>query len=251
MNFFENKLNGIRRRINSVKYGMFYLRNSDYKIPEVLTINGRKKKFHVESMDIIEFTAICINDCYHLKYLKRKLGSIKTIVDIGANCGMFAIAARQLFPKAKIDCYEPNPHLAGTLRFNAKQLDSIPYFEAVMKYDCKVKLNFTESDLATTAIETEGGSVIGSSLTTVLKRIGNIDIIKLDCEGAEWDLLEDKENWKKVKSLTMEYHLWAKKGSKLTDIFRLLDAINFKFVHHVIHDSQQGLIVAVNKTMLS
>jgi len=82
MNFFQNKLSGISRRINSIKYGMFYWRNNDYKIPEILTINGTRKKFIVEGMNIHEFTGICINDCYRLGYLKKKLDTVKTIVDV-------------------------------------------------------------------------------------------------------------------------------------------------------------------------
>ena len=229
---------------------MFYLRNSDYKIPDVLTINGKKKELRVEGMNINEFTGICINDCYHLRFLKKKLGTVKTIVDVGANSGMFAIAARQVFPAAKIDCYEPNPNLVDTLSFNAKQLDAVPYFEAVMKHDCRVRLNFTESDLATTASETAEGNVTGSSLSTVISRIGDIDILKLDCEGAEWGLLEDTKNWKQVNSLTMEYHLWGKADAKVEDLFQLLNSINFKLIHHTIYNSQQGLMVAINKTIL-
>lgn len=229
---------------------MFYWRNSDYKIPEILTINGTKKKFRVEGMNINEFTGICINDCYRLGYLKKKMGAVKTIVDVGANSGMFAIAARQFFSNAKINCYEPNPHLAETLNFNTKQLNAVSYIEAVMQHDCRVNLNFTGSDLATTANETEEGNVTGSSLLTIIKRIGEIDILKLDCEGAEWGILEDIESWKQVKSLSMEYHLWGKPGSKVEDLFHLLNKVNFKLIHHTIYNAQQGLMVAINKTIL-
>lgn len=243
-------MNGIKRRIHSVKYGMFYWRNSDYKIPGTMKINGKRIRLKVEDMNIIEFTGICINDCYHLGFLKKKLGSVKTIVDVGANQGMFLIAARQFFPGATIHCYEPNPHLIDTLSFNAKHLNATPYFEAVMQEDCKVDLHFTESDLATTTSESLGGNVTGSSLTTLIKRIGGIDILKLDCEGAEWGLLTNTESWKQVKSLSMEYHSWGKANSKVEDLFQLLNSIHFKLVHHTIYNAQQGLIVAINKSIL-
>lgn len=35
-----------------------------------------------------------------------------------------------------------------------------------------------------------------------------MDFLKMDCEGAEWRLFEDKEIWRKVENLSMEYHLW-------------------------------------------
>lgn len=174
---------------------------------------------------------------------------METIVDVGANSGMFAIAARQFFPKAKIDCYEPNPHLAKTLSFNANQLGAVPYFEAVMQHDCKVGLNFTESDLATTATETQGGNVTGSSLATVIKRIGEIDILKLDCEGAEWGILEDLNSFKKIRSITMEYHLSAKTGMNLNELHQLIEGINFKILHHSVLSGEQGIVVAINKSI--
>jgi FkbM family methyltransferase len=251
MNFFQNKLNGLKRRIHSKKYGMFYWRNSDYKIPHILTVNGNNTELRVENMDINEFTGICINDCYHLGYLKKKLGIVKTIVDVGANQGMFIIAARQFFPTATIHCYEPNPQLLNTLYFNAQQLNATPYFEAVMQEDCKVDLHFTDSDLATTASESISGIITGSSLKTIFSRIGAIDILKLDCEGSEWGLLADTESWKQVKSLSMEYHLWGKANSKIEDIFIALKNINFELIHHTAYNSQQGLVVAINKIILN
>ena len=249
MNFFQNKLNGIKRRIHSIKYGMFYWNNTDYKIPGILTINGKKKKLRVEGMNMNEFTGICINDCYHLKFLKKKLDKVKTIVDVGANSGMFVIAARQVFPEAKIDCYEPNPHLVDTLSFNAKQLGAVPYFEAVMKNDCMVTLKFTESDLATTVSESGNGSVPGASLKKVIERSGIIDILKLDCEGAEWELMEDIDSWKSIKSLALEYHLWGKSGVKREDLFELLKGINFRLISHKIYNSEQGFVLAINNTI--
>jgi hypothetical protein len=103
--------------------------------------------------------------------------------------------------------------------------------------------------LATTASESNEGNVTGSSLATVIKRIGDIDILKLDCEGAEWELLEDTESWKKIRSVTLEYHLWGKEAAKVKHVFALLDTINFKIEHHTILDSQQGILVATNKTI--
>ena len=248
MTFLENKLSGINRRINSIKYGMFYWRNSDYKIAGALKINGKKTHLIVENMNVNEFTGICVNDGYQLRYLKKKLGTVNSIADVGANSGMFTIAARQFFPEARIHCYEPNPHLAETLSFNAKQLNAVPYMEAVMKEDCHVNLNFTESDLATTASENEDGNVTGSSLATVIKRIGAIDILKLDCEGAEWNILEDRNSFQHVSSLTMEYHLSIEKGMDIKKLFHLLKEIDFTILHHSVLSDEQGIVVAINRS---
>ena len=35
-----------------------------------------------------------------------------------------------------------------------------------------------------------------------------MDFVKMDCEGAEWQLFKDMESWGHVRHLSMEYHLW-------------------------------------------
>ncbi|RZK11526.1 MAG: hypothetical protein EOO43_19300, partial [Flavobacterium sp.] len=159
----ESKFSGIVKRMKCFKYGMFYLRNTQFVIPKLLKINGKKKQLKfldvADGSFVSEFTQICLYDCYHLADLKKKLPKIETIIDVGANQGLFLIAARQLFPSARIIGYEPNKNLETTLSHNARQLNATIYFEAVMKEDCMVKLNFTESDLATSATESNDGTV--------------------------------------------------------------------------------------------
>ena len=46
----------------------------------------------------------------------RQLGTVRTLVDIGANRGQFALAARHCFPAAKIYSFEPLAGPAGIFR---------------------------------------------------------------------------------------------------------------------------------------
>ena len=38
---------------------------------------------------------------------------------------------------------------------------------------------------------------------------GKIDLLKMDCEGSEWDILENLESLKSVDNITLEYHFRA------------------------------------------
>jgi hypothetical protein len=65
-------------------------------------------------------------------------------------------------------------------------------------------------------------------LETVAERMGGrIDLLKIDCEGAEWEVLECKDSWESVREITMEYHLWARPGSHISDLIMLLEARGF------------------------
>lgn len=49
-------------------------------------------------------------------FVLRHLGDIRTVVDIGANCGQFALVARHFFPEAHIVSFEPLPGPAAVYR---------------------------------------------------------------------------------------------------------------------------------------
>lgn len=251
MRFFYNKLKGFTKRYCSYKYGLFYFRNADYKISNNLKINGIRHSLHFDTTGGFEseFDAICLYDCYKLSFLKKKIKNVNSIIDVGANQGIFLVSARQNFPNSDITCYEPNKLLEKSLSHNAAELNAAVYYEAVTKTDCKVMLNYFDSDLATTTVISNEGEVKGVSLQKVLDRAGGkIDILKMDCEGAEWDLLEDITSFKYIRSISMEYHLATIQGMDLSKLYKRLEAINFKISRHTILSANQGIVVALNKS---
>lgn len=237
-------------RLKSYAYGIAYWRNADFAIPGVLRINGKKKpvKFlePANSGFMYEFTEICLKDCYQLALLKKQLGAVNAIVDIGANQGLFAIAARQHFSKAAISCWEPNKELREVLDINTAAAQAEVFYEAVTREDCKVTLRFGETDLHTIAQPGQTGEIPGTAFQEVIERAGgSIDILKMDCEGGEWPILEDKDSWTKVRAVTMEYHLWAKEGSSVDELKQILNNLGFQIIVHNPLNIEFGLITAV------
>ena len=57
------------------------------------------------------FIDLLIDDCYGIQKLKTKGEVIESILDIGANVGLFGLSARIAYPKSRIHCYEPNSNL--------------------------------------------------------------------------------------------------------------------------------------------
>ena len=252
MGFLQQKIAGLLRRYQHVRYGIRYLRAADFHIPSRLHINGSKRSFSflapADPAFVYEFDEICIKDCYQLRRLKKLLPQVNTIVDIGANQGLFAIAARQNFSNAVIHCYEPNTALAPVLGKNAAAVQATVFYEAVTKQDGTMELQFGASDLHTVAHPSATGTIQGTGFSKVIERAGgHIDLLKLDCEGGEWAIMEDTASWQQVGAVTMEYHCWAKPGSSAEDVKRILQSMGFTIIcHHPLTD-QFGLLAAVKQ----
>jgi FkbM family methyltransferase len=250
MSYIKKKISGLKKRYKLAQYGIFYFRDANLIMQEKLRINGKSNKFNFTDTSnaelAYEFNEICINDCYHLTELKKNLSNVRVIVDIGANQGLFAIAARQLFAHASITCYEPNQMLEPVLSQNAGLLHAKVFYEAVCQTDCKLTLKLGKSDLHTQIQHSPNGHITGTSFSKLVQRAGGrIDILKMDCEGAEWELFEESSTWEKIRSVTLEYHLWANKNKSAEDVIAILQNFGFTLISDKRLTVEFGLMTAV------
>jgi FkbM family methyltransferase len=154
----------------------------------------------------VAFVDILLDDCYGLRRLENPPDRI---VDIGAHVGLFGLAARVQFPHAQVDAYEPNPHLERYLKVQARTGSFRYSMFAVGAHGGRVSLDYHVDSVQTQSRLDESGDIVQIALGEVVDRAGGtIDFLKLDCEGAEWGLFEDRASWKHINNLGMEYHLW-------------------------------------------
>ena len=70
-------------------------------------------------MTLYIYKEIFVDGCYDLTFDR----AAPFVVDIGANSGLFALRLKQLYPSAKIACYEPFPpnfaQLENTIAVNS------------------------------------------------------------------------------------------------------------------------------------
>lgn len=167
---------------------------------------------------------VLAGDAYHLGRLPwtPSLGSALSVLDVGAHVGAFTVAIAQRYPAAKVSCYEPSPTTAGYLRANitANHLDQrVQIHAAAVASETGSVHLYSDGDAsceATTidpALGSEGRSrtVIvcpAVAFETAVGSAGNVDLVKLDCEGAEYDIVlnSDPSCWEHVSCVLLEYH---------------------------------------------
>lgn len=175
---------------------------------------------------------VVIQDYYHIEQIKRGY----TIVDIGGSVGAFSILAAK--KAEKVFVYEPFPDNYSIIKKNIslnKLKNVIPFRTAVYSKNGKIKLFVEKENLG-------GHSLYGNSdnfieiKTTTLKGIfdsnhlDKIDLLKMDCEGAEYDILLNtpKSYLRKINKLYMEHH--SVKGHSLEQLKQLLEKNGFRVI---------------------
>ena len=201
-----------RRRRAAAKLGISFERSATFSLPERINLNGENKRLKLpdENGVKVAFVDLLLDDCYGCKVLRKQGESVETILDIGGNVGLFGIAARNVFPDAVIHSYEPNKQLEPYLAEQAEVAGFDYFMEAVGLDKGMISLDINEEEsVHTRSCEDESGSVPQISFREAIERMGGkVDFLKMDCEGAEWGIFEDKESWKYIKYLAMEYHLF-------------------------------------------
>lgn len=155
------------------------------------------------------------------------------IFDCGANIGASCIYFKRLYPMAAIKAFEPDVGIANYLKKNILQngLHGVEVIEsAVWIHNEGIEFSSEGAD---------GGSIQGSKdlqkVTTIrlkdyLEREKSIDMLKIDIEGAEYDVLEDcQDSLGKVKNIFVEYHSWNNSRQNLSKLLMILEKNSFRY----------------------
>ena len=175
-----------------------------------------------------------------------------TVVDIGAGVGDFSILAAYSHPSTRVIAYEP---FAGSFELLGKNIATnhieniFPFEQAVWRERGMVSLDQTSGEplqISSNQAGEDGSAgnargVQAISLQDVLDKqaVERIDLLKLDCEGAEYPILMDaaQETLSKVDRIIMEYHDLDEARNHLTLGASLLDAGYRVFVwENIVHD---------------
>jgi FkbM family methyltransferase len=216
----------LRRFVRSRRYGVAFRGVARTSLPDRIRFSGKYRHVRIpqDPLHIADFINVILDDDYGVR---STTGDVKTIVDIGANVGLFTSLAREQFPDAVIHSYEPSPFTAAYARDNTRHPLTTLYEEGVAAKDSRA--NMVELGVSTLAqtIAADEGSITLTSFAKVLERAGGrIDLLKVDCEGAEWDFMTGADQFRQVGQIRMEYHLVGNRT--LNDLHAMAKGIGFE-----------------------
>jgi FkbM family methyltransferase len=230
------------RRQAARRLGFNFRRAADFKLPAEIRIGSQNS--HLSLPDDVgtqtAFIDVLLDDCYRLRKLPKNLNKV---LDIGAHAGLFSLAARLNFPNAEIYAYEPNPKMQPFLSKQAEAGRFSFFGQAVGLAAGRMALDLCADSVQTRAHRSQQGEIECVSFASAVARLnGAVDLVKLDCEGAEWEILQDEATWRNVRNLTMEFHLWA--GYTLEELKARVAQLGFKEQYCELTGKDFGLLVA-------
>ena len=171
-----------------------------------------------------------------------KIGPDDTIIDIGAHVGLFATWAAKNSPGVTVYAYEAHPRNFRYLKENlvTNKLNNVYAFNlAVSEHVGEIDLfihqrgtggNSIVKDRFQQIIGTESLKVKSVTLDMIIKTnsIKRIDLLKLDCEGAEYGILlkAHREDLQMTKQIAAECHRVP--GHSISELSQYLTQNNFQ-----------------------
>ena len=156
------------------------------------------------------------------------------VIDCGAHVGIGVLYWKTLYPGSRVIAFEPDPCIFQALKANCSELDDVTLHNAAI-WTSSGSVRFSAV-----------GSVWGhlTSLTGQREDVSEIDVpsfrlrdllmeqvdlLKLDIEGAEVDVLVDcADRLGLVRNMFVEYHSFHDRPQRLYEVVRIIEEAGFR-----------------------
>lgn len=193
-----------------------------------------------------ELQEIFVNNMYGQSNCKNAV-----VIDVGAFIGDSAIFYANKGAK-KVIAYEPIPSLFEILQKNIK-LNNYQHIiktqkQAVSDNNSTCQIRYTENNPGGSGEKQNNYTKIfqceSIPLSQVIQKLGKVDILKMDCEGAEHKSLAEaakKDALKQVQNIVLEAH------SKVIDILKILKQQKFTITQFTQIHKELWIVTAKQK----
>ncbi|HSG42929.1 MAG TPA: FkbM family methyltransferase [Anaerolineales bacterium] len=221
---------------NKIIFPFFYLRHQG---KQTIIVNGDEDTqftVRVNTSDILVIWEIWKAKIYD--DARFPIREEDVVVDIGGHIGGFAVRAAKLAHRGQVYAYEASSKNYAVLEKNlqlnnTKNLHS--HNQAVSHQSGKMKFFMPSDNGALGSLLQETDSPMETVQATTLpeiiteNNIQQIDYLKMDVEGAEYDILFKcpADTLKKVKCIVMEYHEFEGDQRDHHDLIKVLQSNGF------------------------
>ena len=204
--------------------------------------------------DIFVLREVLVDEAYRdvLPLLNQK--NIR-LLDVGANLGSFTLWMHRTVGVREAWCFEPEPDSFRLLQFNLSLNDC----RTAKALECAVggtartiHISLKESSPGGTSIYGDGhASAPGRAVPVIafgewLRGIeGDFDLLKVDCEGAEWEILgqTDPRQFARFRVFVAEVHDDPENKRQVSEFKGIVEKLGFRTVRW--DNKEKGLYVGV------
>jgi len=177
----------------------------------VITLrSGLVLHLSADPLDVVTVFGVFIREDY------GRVPANAAVIDIGANIGVFTIYAVHCGAR-RVDAYEPSAESFAALERNvrANGLEGRAVVHRAAVWDgSSASVRFPRgSSVLNAVLAADAGAahddVPATSLDAVVRDVGTVDLLKMDCEGAEARILAAaaSSTFGAIREIRLEYHL--------------------------------------------
>ena len=243
-----------------IKYHLLKIAPYGSKI-KIDLINGLKYILRSKTLDKAILKEVWIRKIYDQFGIKVEEGD--TVIDIGAHVGIFSIYAAELSKSGKVYAFEPfleNFSMLQKHKTLNNKTNLLIYNLGVTGTKGKRILNLsTDNNTGGHSLHLKSNSENKIEIETIIlsefcnqMEIDKIDFLKLDCEGAEFEILMAEQSLlDRVQKVILECHPFE--NNTVSSMIKLLENKGFKVYKetNVTHENIQmlyGTKTFANKT---
>ncbi len=138
-----------------------------------------------------------------------------TVLDVGANIGVFSFLAISSADNVRVVAFEPFPQNYQWLRKNIENngLDGIDARQIALSGDSEPKTLYVSDAWVSHSLNpgdvfVDSITINSTTLNSILDELGSCQLMKIDCEGSEYDIFyaSSPETLARIERIVGEYH---------------------------------------------
>jgi FkbM family methyltransferase len=232
---------------------MSYLNMGTVKFPMDIPLrNGAVVRVYGPG-EVKVFWQIFIHRCYRL------WADCRTIVDAGANIGMFSVWAALQLPQSRILALEPFPETFARLQHNIRtnqlegRVETVQW--ALAAESGERAMPAVGESQRRSLIPDDQGLASETSVRVKSRRLsdlldqynlGEIDLLKMDIEGSEWEVLlsTPPSVFRTIRRIQLEYHeVHARFGYSKPRLFDHLRSAGYRLTYCQEDEQHTGIAI--------